>query len=58
MPAPGGATSATGGAVGDVRDALAGMGFSGDEISHATHELDGDDVSVMLRTALQRLAAR
>ena len=57
-PVPGATTPAGGGAIGDVRDALSGMGFSGDEISRATRELDGDDVSAMLRTALQRLAAR
>jgi Holliday junction DNA helicase RuvA len=44
----------------DVRDALAGLGYSAEEIRVATAELDGDgddDPSVLLRTALQRLAA-
>ena len=45
----------------DVRDALAGLGYSAEEIRTATAELagdgDGGDASVLLRTALQRLAA-
>jgi holliday junction DNA helicase RuvA len=44
----------------DVRDALAGLGYSADEIRAATAELadDGDgDASSLLRVALQRLAA-
>jgi Holliday junction DNA helicase RuvA len=46
----------------DVRDALAGLGYSAEEIRMATAELEGDgdaagDASVLLRTALQRLAA-
>jgi Holliday junction DNA helicase RuvA len=47
-------------AAADVRDALAGLGYSAEEIRRATAELDGDgdgDPSVLLRTALQRLAA-
>ena len=47
-------------ATADVRDALAGLGYSAEEIRMATAELDGDgdgDPSVLLRTALQRLAA-
>lgn len=47
-------------ATADVRDALAGLGYSAEEIRRATAELDGDgdgDPSVLLRTALQRLAA-
>ena len=47
-------------AAADVREALAGLGYSAEEIRVATAELadDGDgDASVLLRTALQRLAA-
>jgi len=53
--APGVRTAAT-----DVREALAGLGYSAEEIRVATAELadDGDgDASALLRTALQRLAA-
>ncbi|MGH9113401.1 MAG: Holliday junction branch migration protein RuvA [Acidimicrobiales bacterium] len=42
----------------DVRDALAGLGYSSDEIRAATAELPDDgDASTLLREALQRLAA-
>jgi holliday junction DNA helicase RuvA len=42
----------------DVRDALAGLGYSPDEIRTATAELPDDgNVSALLREALQRLAA-
>lgn len=42
----------------DVREALAGLGYSPDEIRAATAELvDDGDASAMLRRALQRLAA-
>jgi Holliday junction DNA helicase RuvA len=47
-------------AVTDVREALAGLGYSADEIRAATAELanDGDgDASTLLRTALQRMAS-
>jgi holliday junction DNA helicase RuvA len=47
-------------AVTDVREALAGLGYSADEIRAATTELtDGDDgdASALLRAALQRLAS-
>jgi Holliday junction resolvasome RuvABC DNA-binding subunit len=43
-----------------VREALAGLGYSADEIRAATTELtDGDDgdASALLRAALQRLAS-
>jgi Holliday junction DNA helicase RuvA len=48
---------------GDVREALAGLGYSADEIRVATAELDGDgdadaDAGSQLRAALQRLAGR
>ncbi len=64
---PGAATGAAGAgvagnggssAVADVREALAGLGYTPDEIRAATAELaDDGDVSAMLRRALQRLAA-
>jgi Holliday junction DNA helicase RuvA len=42
----------------DVRDALAGLGYSPDEIRTATAELPDDgDAAALLREALQRLAA-
>lgn len=45
-------------AAADVREALVGMGFSAGEVQHALADQTGDDPAVMLRTALQRLAAR
>jgi Holliday junction DNA helicase RuvA len=46
-------------AVTDVREALAGLGYSPDEIRTATAEMaDDGDASALLRQALQRLAAR
>ena len=52
--APAGAGS---GPVGDVREALAGLGYTADEIRTATADLGDDgDAAVMLRRALQRLA--
>lgn len=43
----------------EVREALAGLGYSADEIRAATVELDGDgDAAVLLRAALSRLAPR
>lgn len=45
-------------AAADVREALAGLGYSGDEIRAATAELGDDgDASAMLRQALQRLGS-
>ncbi len=42
----------------DVREALAGLGYSPDEIRAATAEMaDDGDTSAMLRQALQRLAS-
>ncbi len=53
-----GAGGAARSARGDVRDALAGLGYSPDEIRTATAELPDDgNVSALLREALQRLAA-
>jgi Holliday junction DNA helicase RuvA len=46
-------------AVTDVREALAGLGYSPDEIRTATAEMTDDgDASALLRQALQRLASR
>ena len=45
-------------ALADVREALAGMGFSAEEVSAAVRDLEGDDTSALLRGALQRLASR
>lgn len=45
-------------AVSDVREALAGLGYSPDEIRSATAEMaDDGDASALLRQALQRLAS-
>jgi Holliday junction DNA helicase RuvA len=42
----------------DVREALAGLGYSADEIRAATAELEpGGDAAALLRAALQRLAS-
>lgn len=42
----------------DVRDALTNLGYQGDEITAILHDLPADgDASVLLRLALQRLAA-
>jgi Holliday junction DNA helicase RuvA len=41
----------------DVRDALAGLGYSVDEIAEATRELPDADPGAMLREALRRLAS-
>lgn len=42
----------------DVRDALATLGYGTDEIATATRDLPhGDDVSMLVREALRRLAA-
>jgi holliday junction DNA helicase RuvA len=43
----------------DVREALAGLGYSGDEIHHAVSALPTEgDVSSLLKAALQSLATR
>lgn len=52
-----GRSSAAGGVLADVRDALAGLGYGPDEIRAAMAELPDDgQASVLLRVALQRLA--
>jgi len=55
-PVPGDPSPAGGDAVADVRDALASMGFTSAEIAPAVAELEGDDLSALLREALLRLA--
>jgi Holliday junction DNA helicase RuvA len=67
LPAGLGAAAANGNGAGasapssartDVREALASLGYSSDEIHGATAELpDDEDTSQLLRLALQRLAA-
>jgi len=43
--------------IGDVRDALEGLGYGADEVSGALRDLPvGDDPAVLLKQALQRLA--
>ena len=42
----------------DVRDALTQMGFATEEVRRAVEGLEGDDTSIMLRSALQRLATK
>jgi Holliday junction DNA helicase RuvA len=54
---PGG-TTAAGSAVGDVREALAGLGYGFDEIREALRELPAsDDAATLLRDALKMLGA-
>lgn len=53
-PAAGGPASARA----DVRQALTALGYGIDEIAEATRDLPDDDVSVLLRDALRRLAVR
>ena len=45
-------------ALSDIRDALAQMGFATEEVRRAVEGLEGDDTSIMLRYALQRLATK
>jgi holliday junction DNA helicase RuvA len=55
-PAVDGATSAPS-ARADVREALANLGYGPDEVASVVRELpDADDVSLLLKEALQRLA--
>ena len=61
MLEPVGATAGGGGgtAVGDVREALAGLGYAPDEVRDALRELSSDaDASVLLRDALKLLGAK
>jgi Holliday junction resolvasome RuvABC DNA-binding subunit len=42
--------------VSEVQEALGGLGYSPDEVRAVLVDLGGDDPSVLLREALQRLA--
>ena len=54
-----GGTAAGGTAVGDVREALAGLGYGADEIRDALREVpSSDDAAALLRDALKLLGAR
>lgn len=55
---PAGDVAASGSARSDVRDALASLGYGGDEIGRVLGDLPAEgDTSELLRVALQRLAA-
>ena len=55
---PGSAPAAPASARADVRDALAGLGYTDAEIREVVSDLpDGDDAGALLRDALQRLGA-
>ena len=54
-----GAGTTSGSAIGDVREALSGLGYAPDEIREALRELPSDiDAATMLRDALKQLGAR
>jgi len=53
--AGGGEATGGGSARADVRDALAGLGFTPDEIAEATRELPDGDADALLKEALRRL---
>lgn len=58
---PTGDGGASGSALGDVREALAGLGYGADEVREVlsdTRDLPVDDAAAVLRTALERLGAR
>jgi holliday junction DNA helicase RuvA len=58
VPGNGLASAGSATAVTDVRDALAGLGYSADEIRAATADLaDEGDVAALLRQALRQLAS-
>jgi holliday junction DNA helicase RuvA len=57
---PGTGAAASAGALGEVRDALLGLGYSAGEVQEAIAELgvtDGEGTSVLLRRALRHLGA-
>lgn len=57
--AVGSVNGAGGSVVGDVREALVGLGYGADEIREALRELpSADDAATLLRVALERLGAR
>jgi Holliday junction DNA helicase RuvA len=59
LDAVGGGSSAGGSAIGDVREALAGLGYGTDEIREALRELPAEtDAATLLRDALKLLGAR
>lgn len=56
---PNGSGGAGGSVVGDVREALAGLGYGPDEVRDALRELpSSDDASALLRDALKLLGAK
>jgi Holliday junction DNA helicase RuvA len=58
-PVGGGGASTNGSAIGDVRDALSGLGYGPEEIREALRELPTDaDAATLLRDALKLLGAR
>ena len=58
-PVGGGGSSSNGSAIGDVREALAGLGYGPEEIREALRELPTDaDAATLLRDALKLLGAR
>ncbi|MEM1333083.1 MAG: Holliday junction branch migration protein RuvA [Actinomycetota bacterium] len=59
LDGPGGDGGSTGSAVGEVREALAGLGYGTEEIRDTLRELPSDaDASSLLRDALQMLGAK
>jgi Holliday junction DNA helicase RuvA len=55
----GGGSSGAGSVIGDVREALSGLGYGSDEIREALRELPADaDAATLLRDALKLLGAR
>jgi Holliday junction DNA helicase RuvA len=54
----GGATAIGSSSVGDVREALAGLGYQGEEIREALRDVPTGDAATMLRDALKLLGAR
>jgi Holliday junction DNA helicase RuvA len=54
----GGATATGSSSVGDVREALAGLGYQGEEIREALRDVPTGDAATMLRDALKLLGAR
>ncbi|MET0457759.1 MAG: Holliday junction branch migration protein RuvA, partial [Ilumatobacteraceae bacterium] len=59
LDAVGGGGGTGGSVVGDVREALAGLGYAPDEIREALRELPADgDAAALLRDALKLLGAR
>jgi Holliday junction DNA helicase RuvA len=58
-PVGGGGSSSNGSAIGDVREALSGLGYGPEEVREALRELPTDaDAATLLRDALKLLGAR